>query len=162
VLGTRGITVRTQGTPLCVLQLCTFALWHLAVYNGVWCYLLPHLPVPVLPPPDQQSGILRTAWRAWRAWCVAPWHLAPVCSNSLIAAYVAFLHVVLELELEYKRTSVQAQQAQALVLLRSCMVMLFPPPASLYLVYNFLACQNSCHGRNYLRIFACLVFIVAQ
>jgi len=104
--------------------------------------------------------VLRGVRGAWHHGTVAPG--TSMQYRSLIAAYVAFLHVVLELELEYKRTSVQAQQAQALVLLRSCMVMLFPPPASLYLVYNFLACQNSCHGRNYLRIFACLVFIVAQ
>jgi len=38
----------------------------------------------------------------------------------------------------------------------------FPPPASLYLVYNFLACQNSCHGRNYLRIFACRSAVTGQ
>jgi hypothetical protein len=124
-------------------------------------------PTSHLPPSDQQSGILRTAWRAWRAWCVAPWHRGTwhqyaVYSISLFAAYVAFLHVVLQLLLEYRVQGTRYKLAQAVVLLGSCMVMSFPPPASLYLVYNFLACQNSCHGRNFLRIFACRSAVTGQ
>jgi hypothetical protein len=51
----------------------------------VWCYLLPHLPVPVLPPPTVRPAERHTAYCVACMACVvrgtvAPWHLAPVCS----------------------------------------------------------------------------------
>jgi hypothetical protein len=125
-----------------------FALSH---FGSVWCYRTPHLPVPGTSPPTDRPAERHTAWRAWRAWCGAPWTVAPV---SLLSRHMSRLT-------RSTRARVQALVLLSL-LLRSCMVMSFPPPASLYLVSIFLACQNSCHGLNYLRIFACLVLTVAQ
>jgi len=105
VLGTRGTTYylvpSTGGTQYAVRRVlpsvyCTLHFRTLAfgsvwcMVSLVWCYLLPHLPVPVLPPPTVRPAERHTAYCVACMACVvrstvAPWHLAPVCSIQYLS-----------------------------------------------------------------------------